>query len=247
VSAVQSREPVAVVTGASAGIGEAIARRLLDAGRTVVAMQRDPAPIDHPRVRFERVDLSDMAATRAAARRVADTYDVRYLVNNAGANCPALLDDATIDELQYVTNITLGAAMLLIQAFVPGMREAGFGRIVNISSRAALGKMGRTVYSTAKAGLIGMTRTVAIETGSHGITVNAVVPGPVETKHWARGHPPGSEQRKTVVDMMLVKRLGTPEDIARAVTFLLDDDAGFITGQALFVCGGTSLTGTGGQ
>jgi 3-oxoacyl-[acyl-carrier protein] reductase len=242
-----SAQPVAVVTGASAGIGEAIARRLLDAGRTVVTMQRNPPAIEHPRVRFEAVDLSNMDATREAARRVAGTYDVRYLVNNAGANCPALLGDATIDELQYVTNITLGAAMLLIQTFVPSMREARFGRIVNISSRAALGKMGRTVYSTAKAGLIGMTRTVAIETGADGITVNAVVPGPVETRHWARGHPPGSVQRQTVVDMVLVKRLGTPEDVARAVAFLLDDEAGFITGQALFVCGGTSVTGTGGQ
>ena len=242
-----TRQPAAVVTGASAGIGEAIARRLLEAGRTVVTMQRTPPAIEHPAIRFEQVDLADLEATRACSARIAKTYDVRWLVNNAGANCPAPLDGATIDELRYVTDITLGAAMLLIQAFVPGMRSAGFGRIVNISSRAALGKMGRVVYSTAKAGLIGMTRTVAIETGADGITVNAVVPGPVETKHWARGHPPGSEQRRTVVEMILVKRLGTPEDVARAVEFLLADDAGFITGQALFVCGGTSITGTGGQ
>ena len=243
----QANAEAAVVTGASSGIGEACARRLLDAGATVITLQRSPPKLQHPNLHFRRIDLADLPATKQIAAQVAADFPVRYLVNNAGANCPALLDDATIDELRYVTDITLGAAMLLTQAFVPGMREARFGRIVNISSRAALGKMGRTVYATAKAGLIGMTRTVAIETGAHGITVNAVVPGPVETKHWARGHPPGSEQRKTVVDMILVKRLGTPEDIARAVSFLLADDAGFITGQALFVCGGTSVTGTGGQ
>ncbi len=95
------------------------------------------------------------------------------------------------------------------------------------------------MYATAKAGLIGMTRTLAVETGRHGITVNVVLPGPVETAHFTRGHPVGSVQRQTVVDMVLVGRLGTPDDVARAVAFLLDDDSGFITGQSLFVCGGT--------
>lgn len=236
----------AVVTGGSSGIGEAIARALLERGLTVVTLQRSAPGYAHPNLHFRPVDLTDLERTQAVGREVAGEFPVRYLVNNAGANCPALLEEATIDELRYVTSITLGAAMVLTQVFVPGMRAARFGRIVSISSRAILGKMGRTVYSAAKAGLIGMTRTVAIEVGADGITANAVVPGPVVTEHFDRGHPPGSEQRRTVIDGILVRRIGTTRDIARAVVFLLDRDSGFITGQALFVCGGTSVTGTGG-
>ena len=240
-------DEVAVVSGASSGIGRAIAQRLLDRGLTVVTLQRSAPQDTHPRLLHRAVDLADLAATRAIAVEVAAAFPVRYLVNNAGANCPALLEDATIEDLQYVNNITLGAALLLTQAVVPAMRAARFGRIVNVSSRAALGKRGRAVYSTAKAGLVGMTRTLAIETGADGITVNVVLPGPVATAHFNRGHPEGSVQRRTVTDHVLVGRVGTPEDVAHAVAFLLDRDSSFITGQALFVCGGTSVTGTNGQ
>jgi len=236
----------AVITGASSGIGEAVAGALLERGLTVVTLQRSPPKIKHPDLHFRPIDLTDLAATRSLAQQIAVEFPVRYLVNNAGANRPARLEDATVEDLQYVTSVTLGAAMVLMQAFVPAMRAAKYGRIVNISSRAILGKAQRTVYASAKAGLIGMTRTVAIEVGGDGVTVNAVVPGPVATELFNNGHPAGSAKRQTVIDSILVKRVGTPGDIARAVLFLLDRESGYITGQALFVCGGTSVTGTGG-
>ncbi|HWP89587.1 MAG TPA: SDR family oxidoreductase [Burkholderiales bacterium] len=236
----------AVVTGASSGIGEACARRLLDLGIGVVTLQRSAPKLQHPNLNFRKIDLADNEATRVLAREIAAEFPVRYLVNNAGANRPALLEDATIDDMQYVTAVTLGAAMVLTQAFVPGMRAAKFGRIVNISSRAIQGKTSRIVYASSKAGLIGMTRTVACEVGGDGITVNTVIPGPVASELFTRGHPLGSTKRQTVIDSILVKRVGTPDDVARAILFFLDRDAGYVTGQALFVCGGTSVTGTGG-
>lgn len=237
----------AVVTGASSGIGEAIAAALLDRGLQVVTVQRTAPLLKHRNLHFRAADLTDLASTRAIAEAIAAEFPVRYLVNNAGANCPNPLEKATVEELNYVTTITLGAAMVLIQSFVPGMRQAKFGRIVNVSSRAILGKSERIVYASAKAGLEGMTRVAAIETGADGITVNAVMPGPVVTAHFNRGHPEGSAKRKTVIDKILVKRLGTTQDVAHAVMFLLDRNSGYITGQSLFVCGGTSVTGTGGE
>ena len=237
---------VAVVTGASSGIGEAIARRLLDQGHTVVALQRRPPQLKHERLVHHEADLADAATAAEAGREIAARYPVRYLVNNAGANRPALLEDATVEDLDYVLALNLRAAMVLIKAFAPGMREAKFGRIVGMSSRAVLGKTHRTVYSAAKAGLIGMTRTLSLELAGDGITINVVAPGPVATELFDNGHPPGSEKRQRVIDSVPVKRVGTPEDVARAVTFLLDDDSGFITGQTLFVCGGSSVSGSGG-
>lgn len=238
-------EGVAVVTGASAGIGEAIAKHLVDAGRTVVTVQRRPPRLAHERVLFYAADLADAAATQQVAREIAARHPVRYLVNNAGANRPGLLEEATVDDLDYVMALNVRAAMILIKAFTPGMRAAKFGRIVSISSRAALGKTHRTAYSAAKAGIIGLTRTCALELGADGVTVNAVAPGPIATELFNHGHPPGSPQLQKVIDSIVVKRMGTPEDIARAVAFLLAPENGFITGQTLFVCGGASI-GSGG-
>lgn len=240
-------EGAAVVTGASSGIGEAVARLLLEGGRTVISLQRRPPRLRHERLLYYGVDLADAEATRKVAADVAARHAVRYLVNNAGVNRPGTLEQTTVEDLDNAMAVNVRAPMILIQAFAPGMRAAGFGRIVNISSRAAMGKTGRTAYSAAKAGLIGMTRTLCLELASGGITVNAIAPGPVATELFDRGHPPGGEKRQRVIEQIPVRRVGAPDDVARAVVFLLSPDSGYITGQTLFVCGGTSVSGTGGD
>ncbi len=240
-------EGVAVVTGASSGIGEAIARQLLDSGCAVIALQRRPPRLEHERLAFHSVDLADGAAAARAAAEIAARYPVRYLVNNAGVNRPGFLDQATAEDLDAAYAVNVRAAMILVKALAPGMRAASFGRIVNISSRAIKGKTGRTAYAAAKAALVGMTRSWCLELAGAGITVNVVAPGPVGTELFDRGHPPGSEKRQRVIESIPVRRVGTPDDVARAVLFLLAPESGYITGQTLFVCGGTSISGSGGE
>ena len=131
--------------------------------------------------------------------------------------------------------------MLLVQAFLPTLRASGQGRIVNMSSRAALGKELRTAYSATKAGLIGMTRVWALELGAHGITANAIGPGPIRTALFDKANPPGAPRTQAIIDAVPVKRVGTPDDVANAAAFLLDARSGFVTGQVLYVCGGMTV------
>ena len=238
---------VAVVTGASSGIGEAIAQDLLAQGLTVVTLQRRPPRIKHERVLFHEVDLADATLATAVAKEVAAKYPVRYLVNNAGANRPGALEQVTIDDMDHVYALNVRAAMILTQALVPGMRQARFGRIVNISSRAILGKTQRLAYAAGKAGLVGMTRVLCLELAADGVTINAIAPGPVATELFDNGHPIGSAKRQAVIDSIPVKWIGNPKDVARAVSFFLSPDSGYISGQTLFVCGGSSISGSGGN
>lgn len=128
-----------------------------------------------------------------------------------------------------------------MQALLPGMKGAGFGRILNMSSRAALGKEFRSAYAATKAGLIGMTRVWSLELGRFGITANAIGPGPIRTELFERASPPESPRTQAIIDSVPVKRLGIPEDIAQASSFLLDARSGFVTGHVLYVCGGMTV------
>ncbi len=230
-----------LVTAASRGIGRGIASRLTEDGYTVVSFDRDPPAALLPREAFFRVDLTDVVATAAALAEAVERHAPTRLVNNAGAVRPGPLEDVTWEDLEAVVSLNLRCSIQCAQAVLPAMKAARFGRIVNISSRAALGKELRTAYAATKAGLHGITRTWALELAAHGITVNAVGPGPIGTELFHAANPPESPRTKAILDGVPVKRLGAPADIAHAAAFLLDDRAGFVTGQVLYVCGGMTV------
>jgi NAD(P)-dependent dehydrogenase (short-subunit alcohol dehydrogenase family) len=190
---------------------------------------------------FFQCDVADATAARAALAEAAARHAPTRLVNNVGMVRPAPLEETSIEDLAAVMDVNLRSAVLAAQALLPAMRDAGFGRIVNIASRAALGKELRTAYAASKAGLIGLTRTWALELASQGITVNAIGPGPIATDLFRRANPDNSPRTRAIIDGVPVKRLGTPEDVAHAASFFLDDRAGFVTGQVVYVCGGLTV------
>jgi 3-oxoacyl-[acyl-carrier protein] reductase len=233
----------AVVTGGSAGIGAEICQQLLADGFEVISLARRPPGFTHPRLHSVEVDLADRAATAQAAREVAQRFEPDTLVHNAGVILPARLEDVKLEDLDTLVDIHLSAAILLSQAMLPAMKAGGFGRIVLLSSRGALGLAGRTNYGATKSGMFGMARTWALELAPHGITVNVVAPGPVQTDMFHEIVPVGSPKVEALAASIPVKRLGQPADVAHAVRFFTSPDASFVTGQVLYVCGGTSLGG----
>jgi len=232
---------VAVVTGGSAGIGLAVIQRLLEAKHEVVSLDIQPSPVKHEKLHSRRVDLSDVDATRRAAEEIAKEHAVTTVIHNAGVIRPALLPDVKLEDLDALVKLHVSAAILLTQAALPAMRAAGWGRVVLVSSRAVLGLATRTSYSASKAAMLGMARTWALELAPQGITVNVVAPGPIETANFHGIVPEGSAQVARIAQAIPVKRLGQPDDVARAVLFFAHRDAGFVTGQVLYVCGGTSV------
>lgn len=234
---------VTLITGASKGIGLATAQRIANDGGEVIGIARNSVSTRFPG-KFFTADLASAAETEEVLKQITAEYEIDHLVNNAGKTTSSLLTETSIKEFDEILQINMRTPMQCVQACLPAMLRKGRGRIVNISSRAALGMIRRTAYAGAKSGLLGMTRTWALELGAQGINVNAVAPGPVATELYLQNNPMTPEARASFASRIPLKRVGTPEEIAGAVTFFLSSDADYVTGQVLYVCGGLSIGAT---
>lgn len=229
-----------LITGASRGIGLAIAQRLHQDGHHVIGLARSAPDGAFPGT-FKSVDLADTQATQQVMQEVAASFEVDSVVNNAGLTTSSTLGETSVEELDRILAVNVRAPLLVVQACLPALIRSGRGAIVNIASRAVLGMPRRTAYAAAKSGLIGYTRTWALELGKHGITVNAIAPGPVQTELYRNNNPMTPEQRAELEQRIPLRRLGEPEDIAGTIAFFLSKDSRFITGQVLYACGGLSI------
>jgi NAD(P)-dependent dehydrogenase (short-subunit alcohol dehydrogenase family) len=221
---------VAVVTGGFQGIGRAIADRLGDDGATVEVFDLSATP---------PVDVTDEQAVRAAVESVLRRRGrVDILVNNAGIFPYTQFEKLTYAEWRRVLAANLDSVFLVTHAVYPAMQRRGYGRIVNISSSAFLVGVGElTHYSASKAGVIGFTRALASGAGAHGITVNAISPGFIETPG-VLSNPEDAAMFEVIVPEQAIKRRGRPQDIAECVAYLVQREAGFITGQTINIDGG---------
>ena len=231
----------ALVTGGAKGIGAAIVQRLVADGAQVVFIDRDADPAQALAMASGAsavvMDVTDLAALQAAVQAHGP---FQILVNNAGVDQHAYFTQTTAADWQFLLLLNLQAVLATTHAALPAMQQAGYGRIVNIGSEAGrLGSRGAAVYAAAKGGVMAFTRSIARENGRKGITANVVAPGPVDTPLLRDAVAQGGDK---LLDAMkgatLLGRLGTPEEVAAAVAFLVSPEAGFITGEVLGVSGG---------
>ncbi|MFN8532961.1 MAG: glucose 1-dehydrogenase [Dehalococcoidia bacterium] len=241
-------EKVALVTGAGKGIGEAIAQRLAEEGADIVINDIDQATAETAaeaiRAKGRRAsvvigDVSNFESVQSMVEQaIGQMGQIDILVNNAGIFIDKSIFRMEPRDFERVLQINLFGAWNFIKSVLPGMRERRYGKIVNISSRAMLGNPGQSNYSASKAGLVGMTRALALELGKFNINVNAVAPGAVMTDLLRQT---SEENIQRMLANTPLGRIGDPRDIANAVLFLASEEASYMTGQTLIVCGGRSL------
>ena len=242
----------AIVTGAARGIGAAVAKRLAADGMKVAVLDLDESACAATVEAIKTAggdalavgcDVADEESVKGAVARVADELGApTVLVNNAGILRDNLLFKMSADDWDMVMNVHLRGSFLMSRECQAHMTKEGFGRIVNLSSSSALGNRGQANYSAAKAGLQGFTKTLAIELGKFGVTVNAIAPGFIATDMTAataeRVGVPFDDFMKGAADATAVKKVGRPDDIANAASFFCDERSGYVSGQVLYVAGG---------
>jgi len=243
---------VAIVTGAARGIGAATAQRLATDGMAVAVLDLDAAACAGTvdaiteaggRALAVGADVSQADQVEAAVGKIAaDLGPPVVLINNAGVIRDNLLFKMTDDDWDTVLGVHLRGAFLMSRAAQKFMVEQRFGRIVNLSSSSALGNRGQVNYSAAKAGMQGFTKTLAIELGQFGVTANAVAPGFIATDMTAataaRVGMKFEDFQAAAATQIPVRRVGQPEDVAHVISFLVSEDAGFVSGQVIYVAGG---------
>ena len=242
------RDRIALVTGAASGIGAATARRFAREGATVAINDAKPEGLDAVAGEIRAAgakalvlpgDVTKKADCERIVLDVTRTFGrLDILINNAGINRDAMAAKMTEEQWDAVLSVNLKGTFLCAQAALPGMRERAWGRVVNTSSIGALGNIGQANYAASKAGVIGLTKTLALEYAKYGVTVNAIAPGPVMTAMLA-GVPEAIRER--IIAQVPVGRIASPDEIAGVHVFLASEDAAFITGQVIFADGGMSV------
>lgn len=247
-----NNQRVAIVTGAARGIGAAVATRLAADGHAVAIVDLDEQSCKSVATAIEdkggtaiavAADVSDEQSVTDATAAIADQLGgPTILINNAGITRDNVLRKMSVDDWDAVIAVHLRGNFLFSRAVQSHMREAGWGRIVNLSSVSALGNFGQMNYAAAKAGVQGITKTLAIELGPYGVTVNAVAPGFIESEMTAatatRMGVSFDQLKETFAADIPVRRVGQPQDIAAAIAFFTSEEASFVSGQILYVAGG---------
>lgn len=239
---------VALVTGSASGMGKQTARRMAESGAIVVINDIDATKVDSTVEEFRQrgwnvlgavTDISDRQAVDTMVQKIVGQCGrIDILVNNAGLERIGPMRKLSEADWDLTIDVNLKGTFLCSQAVHGHMVQNKQGRIVNIASRAWLGGAGQTPYSSAKAGVVGLTRAMAIELGKSGVTANCIAPGLIHTPMWDELP---EKDRSFLLSKQPTGKVGDPDDVANAVLFFADDDAGFVNGQVLYVCGGRSL------